>query len=207
DELVEEQPPQALRAARIPSKQRALDDLRKVDEREDRPVEAREIRPENVRLGGGELLLGVRIVHPIPSAGGEPMVPRPPPHPRDPHVSLVAARRDTRLPVWLAHCSPGYPARGHSLAAGAPRWASSLRSAKRLRLRLASFAACWPIRLDQDAQGGRDDGDCQGLAAAMVVAVDLEAAAAAEGDDDALPLRLGDPRVRNVLARNEATAH
>ena len=41
----------------------------------------------------------------------------------------------------------------------------------------------------------------------MVVAVDLEAPAAAEGDDDALPPGLGDPRVRNVLARNKATAH
>ena len=52
-ELVEEQAAQRARVARVAGEQRALDRLRQVDEREDRPVEVREVRRE-ARL----LLLG-----------------------------------------------------------------------------------------------------------------------------------------------------
>ena len=56
DELVEEQPAQALRAAAVAGEQRALDHLGQVDEREDGPVEIGEVAPQRVGLGGRELL-------------------------------------------------------------------------------------------------------------------------------------------------------
>ena len=59
DELIEEQPTQALRRARIPGEQGALDDLGEVDEREHRAVEIREIAPQDVGLFGVELLCDV----------------------------------------------------------------------------------------------------------------------------------------------------
>ena len=60
-ELVEEQPPQRALVARVAGEQRALHRLRQVDEREDGPVEVRE-----VGLEGGALLVreGLdRVVH------------------------------------------------------------------------------------------------------------------------------------------------
>ena len=56
DELVEEEPAQALVGARVAREQRALHDLGQVDQREDRPVEIREIRPERRRFVVGERL-------------------------------------------------------------------------------------------------------------------------------------------------------
>ena len=56
DELVEEQPSEALRAAAVAGEERALDDLGEVDEGEHRAVEIGEIPPEDVRLCWGELL-------------------------------------------------------------------------------------------------------------------------------------------------------
>ena len=56
DELVEEQPPQALRAAAVAGEQGPLHDLREVDEGEHRPVEVGEVAPEDVALLGGEVL-------------------------------------------------------------------------------------------------------------------------------------------------------
>ena len=56
DELVEEQPPQALRAAAVPREQGALDHLGQVDQREDGPIEVGEVTPEDVCLSVGELL-------------------------------------------------------------------------------------------------------------------------------------------------------
>src|SRR5205823_1712047 len=61
DEFVQEEPPQALVGARITREQRPLDDLGKVGQREDRPVEVREIRPKTTRFALGELLR--RIEH------------------------------------------------------------------------------------------------------------------------------------------------
>ena len=60
DELVEEQPAQALRAAAVAGEQRALDHLGQVDQGEDRPVEVGEVPPEDVGLLGGEVLRHVR---------------------------------------------------------------------------------------------------------------------------------------------------
>ena len=56
DELVEEQPAQALRAAAVAGEQRALDDLGEVDEGEHRPVEVREVAAQDVGFPGAELL-------------------------------------------------------------------------------------------------------------------------------------------------------
>ena len=56
DELVEEEPPEALGAAAVPGEQRALHDLGKVDQREDRPVQVREVPPEHVPFFRCELL-------------------------------------------------------------------------------------------------------------------------------------------------------
>mgnify|MGYP003333426396 CR=1 FL=1 len=55
-ELIEEQPPERLRRARVPREERALHDLGEVDEREDRPVDAREVRTQRGGLVVGELL-------------------------------------------------------------------------------------------------------------------------------------------------------
>ena len=60
DELVEEQPAQALVGTGVPREQRALHDLGQIDEREDGPVEVREIRPERGRFVVGELLRRVQ---------------------------------------------------------------------------------------------------------------------------------------------------
>ena len=60
DELVEEQPAQALVGTRVPREQRALHDLRQIDEREDRTVEVREIRPQCRRFVVRELLRRVQ---------------------------------------------------------------------------------------------------------------------------------------------------
>ena len=49
DELVEEEPAQALRRARVAGEQRALHDLGQVDEREDRAVEVRDVVTEHAR--------------------------------------------------------------------------------------------------------------------------------------------------------------
>ena len=56
DELVEEQPAEALGRARVAGEQGALDDLGQVHEREHRPVEIREVPAEQLPLAGGELL-------------------------------------------------------------------------------------------------------------------------------------------------------
>ena len=56
DELVDEQPAQALRAAAVAGEQGALDDLRQVDEGEHRPVEIGEVTAQHVGFLGGELL-------------------------------------------------------------------------------------------------------------------------------------------------------
>ena len=53
-ELVEEQPSQRLRAAAVAGEQRALHDLGKVDEREHRTVEVREVPAQYVSLVRGE---------------------------------------------------------------------------------------------------------------------------------------------------------
>src|SRR5262245_7563614 len=50
DELVEEQPAQALGTAAVPREQRSLDDLGQVHEGEDRPVEVREVPAQDVGL-------------------------------------------------------------------------------------------------------------------------------------------------------------
>jgi catechol 2,3-dioxygenase-like lactoylglutathione lyase family enzyme len=55
-ELVEEQPPQRPRVARIAREQRALDRLRQVDEREHRPVQVGEVRREALAFGGCEIV-------------------------------------------------------------------------------------------------------------------------------------------------------
>src|SRR5690606_40226211 len=52
--LVEEQPPQRARVARVAREQRALHRLRQVDEREDRLVDAREVGGQPCPLGCGE---------------------------------------------------------------------------------------------------------------------------------------------------------
>ena len=59
DELVEEQPAQALRAAAVAGEQGALDDLGQVDEGEHRTVEVGEVAPQHVGFVGGELLRDV----------------------------------------------------------------------------------------------------------------------------------------------------
>ncbi len=56
DELVEEEAPQALGRARVPGEERALHDLRQVDQGEHRTVEVREVAPEDVRFLRAELL-------------------------------------------------------------------------------------------------------------------------------------------------------
>jgi len=61
-ELVEEQAAQALGGAGIAGEQRALYDLRQVDERKYRSVEVREVPAEDVGLLGGPGFLGVRDV-------------------------------------------------------------------------------------------------------------------------------------------------
>ena len=60
DELVEEEPAQALVGARVPGEQRALHDLGQVGQREDGTVEIREVRPERGRFVVGELLRRVQ---------------------------------------------------------------------------------------------------------------------------------------------------
>ena len=56
DELVEEQPAQALRAAAVAGEQRALDHLGQVDQGEHRTVEIGEVATKDVGLGGREVL-------------------------------------------------------------------------------------------------------------------------------------------------------
>src|SRR5690606_27215346 len=56
DELVEEQAAQALRAAAVAREQGTLDDLRQVDQGEDRAVEIGEVAPQDVGLFRSELL-------------------------------------------------------------------------------------------------------------------------------------------------------
>ncbi len=55
-ELVEEEPAQRLRRARVAREERALDDLGQVDEGEDGPVEIGEVRREGRALVGSELV-------------------------------------------------------------------------------------------------------------------------------------------------------
>src|SRR5262245_18656130 len=55
DELVEEQAAQAFVRAGVSSEERALDDLGKVDECEDRTVEVRHVPPKDVLFLGREL--------------------------------------------------------------------------------------------------------------------------------------------------------
>src|SRR5207244_10538783 len=55
-ELVEEEAPQRPGVAGVAREERALDRLGEVDEREDRPVEVREMRREERALGVRELL-------------------------------------------------------------------------------------------------------------------------------------------------------
>ena len=62
DELVEEQPPETLRRAGVAGKQRSLDDLGEVHEREDGLVQVREVPPQDVLFGGRERL-GSRDQH------------------------------------------------------------------------------------------------------------------------------------------------
>jgi hypothetical protein len=50
DKFVEEQPPERLRTSAVPGEQRALYDLRKIDECEHRPIEVREVPTKNVSL-------------------------------------------------------------------------------------------------------------------------------------------------------------
>ena len=69
-ELVEVQPAQRPRVARVAGEQRALDRLRQVDEREHGAVEAREVRGEAGSLGVGQLVGGVAHRAADPSAGG-----------------------------------------------------------------------------------------------------------------------------------------
>ena len=56
DELVEEQPAQALGAAAVAGEQRPLHDLRQVDEREDGAVEVGEVPAQDVGLLTREIL-------------------------------------------------------------------------------------------------------------------------------------------------------
>src|SRR3546814_11321052 len=56
DELVEEQPAQALGAAGVPGEQRPLHHLWEVHEREHRAVEVREVAPQDISLVGCEVL-------------------------------------------------------------------------------------------------------------------------------------------------------
>jgi hypothetical protein len=56
DELVEEQPPQALRAPAVPGEERTLDDFGQVDEGKHRSVEVREVPPQDIGLRRRELL-------------------------------------------------------------------------------------------------------------------------------------------------------
>src|SRR5712691_8420169 len=60
DELVEEQAAQALVGTRVAREQRALHNFRQIDEREDRLVEVREIRPQSSRFVLGEPLRRVQ---------------------------------------------------------------------------------------------------------------------------------------------------
>src|SRR5438067_10104515 len=78
-ELVEEEPPQRSGVARVAGEERALDRLRQVDEREDRPVEVREMRLERLALFCGERLDGIAhrgraSVAPAPAASPNPQV-------------------------------------------------------------------------------------------------------------------------------------
>ena len=59
DELVEEQPAQALGRARVPGEEGALDHLGQVDQGEYRLVEVRDVAPEDGLLVRGEALFGV----------------------------------------------------------------------------------------------------------------------------------------------------
>src|SRR3546814_4489619 len=56
DELVEEQPAQALGAAGVPGELRPLHHLWEVHEREHRAVEVREVAPQDISLVGCEVL-------------------------------------------------------------------------------------------------------------------------------------------------------
>ena len=60
DELVEEQTPQRLVAAAVPSKEGALDHFGQIDEREHRTVEVGEVPAQHIGLVRGE---GLRDVH------------------------------------------------------------------------------------------------------------------------------------------------
>ncbi len=59
DELVEEQPPEALRRARVACEQGALDHFRQVDQGKHRPVEIGDVPAEHVLLLSGEGLDGI----------------------------------------------------------------------------------------------------------------------------------------------------
>ena len=61
DELVEEEPAQALGRTRIAGEKSPLDHLGQVDEGEYRPVEVGDIAPEHGLLVGGEALFGVGV--------------------------------------------------------------------------------------------------------------------------------------------------
>ena len=76
DELVEEEPAQALRTTRVAGEQGALHDLGQVHEGEHGPVEVREVRPE-----GGGFVVGEAFGH---VRHGLAMVPAVPPGPADP---------------------------------------------------------------------------------------------------------------------------
>ena len=60
DELVEEEPAQALGRAGVAGEERSLDDLRQVDQGKDRLVQVGDVAPEHGFLVGREPLFGVR---------------------------------------------------------------------------------------------------------------------------------------------------
>ena len=60
DELVEEEPAQALGRSRVAGEERSLDDLRQVDQGKHRLVQVGDVAPEDGFLVGREPLFGVR---------------------------------------------------------------------------------------------------------------------------------------------------
>ncbi len=70
NELVEEQPPQALAAAGVTGEERPLDHLGQVDQGEHGPVEVCEVAPEDLGLPRGPLFGHVRAAVPVPHSGG-----------------------------------------------------------------------------------------------------------------------------------------
>ena len=61
DELVEEQPAQALGRAGVPGEKGTFDDLGQVDQGEDRPVEVGDVATEDLGLVVRPLLRGVEV--------------------------------------------------------------------------------------------------------------------------------------------------